>query len=394
MVLFHLPRETTFSLAELQHADLSFSVYYPTYAIGNSVANPWVPGDDTVDPDTGLQDLTYLLNEALFDGFYFSTIPQETSQAPIPENFRFTVLEGALDEELRDSRRSANWILAEGPFNVNSVSVDAWAAFLGGMRDFPVRYRNIFDGVIESQLAGGGAFGRNPIPAGGAVPTINGSEPRPDDQSYEYWRGFRNLSNVQIRNLAGQIVHQVQERGPFLSLADFVNRDPESDFLDFRLKGTLQAALDSEDTVLIEDDTYEPALLNPQSTNLNAVTTVPSGTPDSNGYTVAFRFPEAVTGLRSEMAPGYLNQADVLTQLGPLLTVRGDTFLIRAYGETISSFTGEMLANARCEVLVQRLPSYLMDPSQSPEEVANVRNERMGREFRVLSFRWLEESGY
>ncbi|MBC2603855.1 hypothetical protein J3R74_004404 [Puniceicoccus vermicola] len=394
MVLFHLPQDTTFSLAELQHADLSFSVYYPTYAIGNSVANPWIPGNDTVDSDTGLQDLSYLLNESLYDGFYFSTVPQDSSEEAVPENVRLSVLKGAVDAELRDSQRSANWIFTEGPLNVNSLSVEVWTAFLGSMRDFPVRYRDIFGGEIESDFADAGAFGRSPLPADGAVPSVGGNEERPDVQSPEYWRGFRNLTDDQIRNLAGQIVHQVKERGPFFSLADFVNRDPQSESLGSRLRGALQAAIDSENAVVIDGETYQPASLNPLATNQNAVTAVPSGFPDSTGYSVDFRFPEAVTGLRSEMAPGYLNQADILIQLGPLLTVRGDTFLIRSYGESVSPLTGEVLANARCEVLVQRVPSYLLDPSQSPEEAANALNERMGRKFRVLSFRWLEESGY
>ena len=37
--------------------------------------------------------------------------------------------------------------------------------------------------------------------------------------------------------------------------------------------------------------------------------------------------------------PGYLKQQDILRPLAPIMASRGDTFVIRAYGETINPIT-------------------------------------------------------
>ena len=47
-----------------------------------------------------------------------------------------------------------------------------------------------------------------------------------DEHSDAAYHGYRTLTREQIANLAHQIVKQVKWRGPFTSLAAFVNRDP------------------------------------------------------------------------------------------------------------------------------------------------------------------------
>ena len=131
------------------------------------------------------------------------------------------------------------------------------------------------------------------------------------------------------------------------------------------------------------------------------------------------------------MMPGWLSQADVLTSLAPVANVRSDTFVVRAYGELNSE---GLKPRAWCEAIVQRIPEYLVDehrnsngdpPNARPmepfedlndngkyesdepftdydssgdrsfisdhgaEQIKNPLNERFGRRFRIIRFRWL-----
>jgi hypothetical protein len=104
---------------------------------------------------------------------------------------------------------------------------------------------------------------------------------------------------------------------------------------------------------------------------------------------------------RAAYAPGFLTQADVLTAIGPELTARGDTFLIRTYGDVMNPVTGSVTPAGRawCEAIVQRLPEYVKDATASsaagdpaitaPTALQNVDNQTFGRRFRIVSFRWL-----
>ena len=104
-------------------------------------------------------------------------------------------------------------------------------------------------------------------------------------------------------------------RGPFLSIADFINRRPGSD-KDLALSGPLQSALDDKDVSINE------AFRQGERALSVAVATAQG-----------FPFPEAEAGAKAVCAPGYVKQGDLLTTLGPLVNVRGDTFVIRGYGE-------------------------------------------------------------
>jgi hypothetical protein len=96
-------------------------------------------------------------------------------------------------------------------------------------------------------------------------------------------------------------------------------------------------------------------------------------------------------GSTAEGAPTVLTQGDLIRVLGPVATVRGDTFKIRGYGESRSK-DGKVLATARCEATVQRLPAFLdpVDPAERSEAALEAPiNKRFGRKFEVVSFRWL-----
>ena len=101
---------------------------------------------------------------------------------------------------------------------------------------------------------------------------------------------------------------------------------------------------------------------------------------------------------RSVSSGRFLTQADLLTSLGPVLTPRSDTFIIRAYGDVQNPTTTPATVGARawCEAVVQRLPEYMdasmssqTDLSTAPASTATTTNQAFGRRFRIVSFRWL-----
>ena len=98
----------------------------------------------------------------------------------------------------------------------------------------------------------------------------------------------------------------------------------------------------------------------------------------------------SVVNSRTFMAPKHLTQADVLSTIGPAISARSDTFVIRSYGESLDE-SGKTGARAWCEAVVQRLPEYV-DPADAPTiapKHAKPVNQRMGRRFAMAGFRWL-----
>jgi len=160
-------------------------------------------------------------------------------------------------------------------------------------------------------------------------------------------------------------------RGPFLSLADFINRRVGNDH-DLARCGAVQAALDDPSVPI--NEAYD------------------GGNRAVQTSTAArFAFPKAEEGALSSGIPGVVKQADILTPIAPVLSARSDSFIIRAFGETTDA-NGKVLARAWCEAVVERQRDYF-DTFELPETRAaalnsNV-NKRFGRRYEVLSFRWL-----
>ena len=110
-------------------------------------------------------------------------------------------------------------------------------------------------------------------------------------------------------------------------------------------------------------------------------------------------------GNKADGAWGTMTQAHLLSQLGSALTVRSDTFKIRAYGSASNPATGAAEGKAWIEATVQRMPHYLIDgggnsdgddPFAIPEYdgdggVENELNNLYGRKFKIISMRWLNE---
>jgi hypothetical protein len=243
--------------------------------------------------------------------------------------------------------RIAAHLSVDGAFNVNSTDVEAWTALLAGLRGEAFKVQG---GTSSSSSQT--AFPRFRHPAG-----------KTDDN----WNGFRALNDAQIRTLAENLVREIRLRGPFLSLAEFVNRRVEDSALG--RSGAIQAAIDA-------------AKLNEQAKQENfAVTNYP---PEARNHIIA----DTSVGI-----PGFLTQADVLQSLAPVITVRSDTFTIRGYGEARDA-AGNMMARSCCEAVVQRTPRFVDPTDAADAAIASITptNQTFGRRFEIISFRQLSPS--
>ena len=278
-------------------------------------------------------------------------------------------------------------------FNINSTSIPAWTAFLSGIRGIQRPLR-------DSGIAGGSelsVFSRLTAPENSALT----DEAKPGHAAG--WCGGRSLNDTEIASLASAIVEQVKTRGPFISLADMVNRRliPESKTgpAPESLSGAIEAAILA--TGLNDNFNSEPWLAAIDSEN------------DYNK--LEFRHDYASRPPASKLwgAPAYLTQADLLEPLAPAMTIRGDTFTIRCYGESLEG--SKIKATAYLEAIAVRTPNYL-DPAplNSPPNQNNLAtdptikldfasglvsqgqltqlNHKFGRKFKVKSFRWLSNS--
>ena len=396
VVLFDIPRRDLVSLGQLQHASAGRFSYEPSYIVGNSYANPrisqesWVESvTDTFSSRPGVQwsipgqfnlyDASYLVNEALWDRYIFTTIPQVNDNSadslPAEPTYDFaSLLEGeqrlpnprflpyepsgsSFDEEtLKDPERgfniNAGHLLVDGSFNVNSTSVDAWEAFLSGTKGLP--YAQVdSDGSITGFSTSTEAGVRYP-----RVASTLGEGRQIANMDENFWTGFRELSADEVRELAIEIVAQIQQRGPSYGLADFVNRRLEEG--SNGQSGPLQAAIDAtlnDDLGDFGDDSTQP------------------GT-QAAGY------------------PGALLQGDILQALSPYMTTRSESFTIRAYGESRNPLTGAVEAQAWCEATMQRMPDPVIDGTNvgtDPLDELAQPSSRFGRRFVMQSFRWLSE---
>lgn len=400
VIAFDVPRSPLVSLGQFQHAQLSRYNFEPGFVVGNSYANPRIPLGETTKTSLGglrglnVTDVSHELNQKLWDGYFFSTLGPDyfgasgasfdkvvdlkklssgASTLPNPRMV-FAPLQGdtTIDKILADNPERApeaiaSRILVKGAFNVNSTSKTAWKAILSSMGASQLPIINPQNRSASWQNPGGVRFNRF-----GHVLT---------DQSYEkgdagdedaFWQGWRNLSDAEVDRLAAEIVEEVKARGPFRSMAEFVNRNPKASNTQHQLKGPLQAALDR---------------------------TVNVGFPSSVGKTASQptgpQFSAAVTNENVAVgSASYLMQGDVLQSLAPILQVRSDYFKILTCGEALDA-SGKVIARAWCEAFVQRTGAYV-DPQDSshknPTELASAANKTFGRRYEIVSFRWLSNS--
>ncbi|MBB5351054.1 hypothetical protein HNR46_001288 [Haloferula luteola] len=413
-ILFDLPRTggELVSLGALQHLKFSELVWHPTYAFGNSLADPRISTDmtepdrserdneweggwnrDTIGYSTDgrsnnpttynsdswaqharglleqtardqdlIFDLSYELNYSLWDRYFLSTGTPSDKGAflddpvnrPLP-NGRLQPTLSATEEDLADFHHAASALTLQGGFNVNSMSVSAWESLLlssAGVRTDDNKV--LFPRILEPK-------GKE----------WDGANPR----SEAAWDGQRTLSRDEIRSLAESIVTEVRKRGPFLGLSDFVNRRLSLD--ETGKMGALEAALSTSGINQSFDDTW-PVNNDETLPNYNHIDNIKDPTrieqtlkPNSNAWG----------------ALGFVTQADLLQSLGPVLTARSDTFVVRAYGNAVDK-NGKVLAEAWCEAVVQR-QSDPVNPDKSGINPDVERNVDFGRRFTTKRFRWL-----
>ncbi len=392
-------------------------------AIGNSFAHPLIGGGEIYQdvPDASCRGLhvqmklirdfhdhAFLNNDALWDDWYFSGITREdeglwqsgrtmskvvtdfesgTGKLANPhlipwkeplttgETLESLLVNGSVPKE--DAWKTASrYMVLRGTFNINSTSADAWKAFLAGMQDDHFSYTNNNGRVKVADVPPDRVlFSRFSLPASDGE-GANAGDPNS-------WLGVRMLTEKQIDRLARECVRQVKERGPFLNMSDFVNRRLADD--ETGVCGALQAAIDWDEFL-------------GRSPGGNSEESINGRYKEGDDYITAYKtsswgleFPLAARGSRYTGIPGYLTQADVLKRIGNNITVRDDTFTIRAYGEARGK-NDEVNARAWCEAVVQRVPPYL-DTSDKPEtthaELTSSINKKFGRKVRIVSFRWL-----
>jgi hypothetical protein len=267
-------------------------------------------------------------------------------------------------------------LLVEGPFNVNSASVEAWRALFSSMRRKEVGSLELDDSFASGFRLSSHEPDGTPV-ALGAMASGEGIEGSPRDPAEpRQWHCWRDLSDEEIDELARAMVRQVKRRGPFLSLSEFVNRRLDRRNKDLSVKGALQAALDDRD-VSINAGFRQPDRVF-SSAELGRMN------PE---------FPEALEGPVAYGSAPYVDQADILRNFGAQLTPRGDTFLIRTYGDSLDA-DGKVQARAWCEAVVQRVPAYLNpgadDSHRRQDQLNSEENRQFGRPFRLVSFRWLD----
>jgi len=433
--IHEIPFQPLISMAQLQHAGLGHpspdpdhvsdpsnpdggvpmvSFPYVAYAFGNSWATPFIESasieQSSPAPHNGtvltLHDKSWKSNESLWDDWFFSSISPQSheliptadrkdmltllteavhGETPLP-NSRYHFIQTQtnnsgtkLVDNLTDTdgyKKVASQLVCDGAFNINSTSVEAWKAFLASLDGRTLPWLSAESGTFDQQTQTPYPVSRFTIPNGSGATS---AEAKNDQREFlrKRWEGMRSLTAQEIEELATAMVEEVRERGPFLSLSEFVNRRLET--ADNGLKGALQDAIDQTSI----NDSFKQT-----SDTITA----------ADVATANYKNSKAAMGKTGEGAPGYVSQADILMPLAPLIRVRSDTFRIRAYGESVNA-KGKVVAKAYCEAIVQRSPEFLDSTDSPDQEIWNASqqnqltptNQQFGRQYKVTSFRWLSQ---
>jgi hypothetical protein len=390
---------------------------FGSMAVGGSIASPFIPttqlsitgawGDASA-TRVDLDD-SFLANQALFDRFFFSTIPPATltSNAPpywtqfsgdnpgprvvntstpfLNTRLKLTRTAGQLPllADLRDSLKASSHLLLDGAFNINSTSVPAWKALLSSLSGNRLQVWNATGGALATFDATA-TKDHNPIPRFWSASSTG--------QANAPWDGLRMLNDAEIEDLAKRIVDQVRTRGPFLSMADFLNRrlGPNSALT---RAGALQAAIDNTSPDINADAKTHGVPVS-MSGGLPAI--IPSNLFDATGQQL-----NTAVGI-----PGYLMQQDLVQGFSPVMAARSDTFVIRTRGDAINPVTGQSEGSAWLEAVVQRTSSFMdqtdsslaslgdATPLYKADGSANIgaTNLNFGRRFIIVGFRWLNQN--
>ncbi|MDR2737945.1 MAG: hypothetical protein LBB18_03340 [Puniceicoccales bacterium] len=348
LILFDVPDDTcgVLNIGFLRHVNFLPFGYFSSQIFGSSRANPMIPLTKTFHANLNIQaywpsrrlveslyDYSYLLNEAIFDQYFVSTAGGNGVIDGSLENLanrRFKFLNAIPDGGKNDPARR---LLIDGVFNVNSCNSIAWQCALSGVKNdrgeviFPRSYS-------EKSLARSPSFGEE-----------------------------------RIENLAQRIVSVIRERGsPFIGIGNFANRKISPSAANCTASGALQRAMD-----------LSKINADGERTNVNFSKNLPIYDDVS------------ASGYLEENMPDVVNQADILQTMSHFLCTRGDTFLIRCFGDGVDP-SGKIMDRAYCEAILQRMPEYVNGTENDPEDAEaalSTVNEKFGRRYRIILFRWL-----
>lgn len=500
------------SLGQFQQINLSPYIWEPAFPIGNSFAPPYTDREaiagiksrtvglangmgvqlsslpnaadkgtvtknfspntmKTLTPGNLTMDLSYLLNENLWDRYFLSTIDGTPDlETPLANSrLRFTPeASQATTSELTGFDTSSAYLQNVGAFNVNSTSVEAWKALLTAFRGLS----------LGDNPANTVPIARTLDPITGAVKfhfdtaTLGtrsrfGNTSNTKDYSHVF-SGFRYLDDKMIEALAKRIVDEIRQRGPFLSLSDFVNRrlvapegagntssswtsartdgrplaggefhprfmSPSYDpFIGLQgLSGTLERAIqlsginggvnhpdlgdnglgtgDNTDmvyTVRIRNtgaEAYSSSNTGWTSAGIGKSANTAKGhnvsayggyrhtqEPSMRNYLDSEHLAGAPAGEAGQLldgSPAFVTQGDLLSMIGPALTPRGDTFLIRTYGDVVDK-NQRVISRACLEAVVQR-EAEPVTPAGTSGASKWRPTDHFGRKFKVVKLRWL-----
>ena len=264
-IAVEIPVAPPVSLGQFMHANLTAWDWMPYRTVGNSFPSLVVPLDKSWThgtPHTNASyvgghtfgDMSYLMNNALWDSFFFSgaapvladgsrignynavrakTLAQVmtdfaagTGKLANPRMALFPNTAASASAILADGfltnstgaapdgyRRFSSYLLNLGAFNVNSTSVEAWTGLYGSLKGL----------ALGSQAANSPAATNN-----ARAPRIIGDAAQtPTTRNIAdaaYWNGFANLSDTQLRALAVATVAEIKARAQFLQRTE---RDQE-----------------------------------------------------------------------------------------------------------------------------------------------------------------------
>lgn len=416
-ILFNIPPANAeiLNFAQLRNAALTDEISAPTFIIGESLATIAAPRNQSAysrapyakdwwngfskkellhtdhvsawwqpefDPDKNYSafDYRFETNHALWDRFFLSTLPANASlsayTAPGALPHKGIFAEASDSHRLNDPAQNsavnaAKHLRLRNHLSVNSTSVMAWKALLSMNLGLSI------DGKDTDA---------NSVPFPNIISSTQGgtNSSTPDDPAN--WNGYRQLSQEEIDALANQLVSQVKQRAPFISISDFVNRR----LMDGPPPGTSPDAQSEKDLLSYAgplEIAIQKAGINKEDTKIGAASSYAK--PYQNA-------PEPITANMPihpyAGTPSYLTQGKILQTIGSLLTARSDTFKIRAYGEARDA-AGKVTARARCEAIIQRTIDYIVPSADAPQipakQLTSAINQKFGRRMKITSFQWL-----
>ncbi|MDF3130347.1 hypothetical protein P0Y35_14160 [Kiritimatiellaeota bacterium B1221] len=367
--LFELPRQPLISVGQLQHLYIHGM---PPYSIGN----PW--GGSTWNQlfdDYFLSGIQRDISEPDFSTTAYPQLPHPRLELADPQDLGLAAYDNntlsTLDED------SALALKVRGQFNLNSVSTQAWKAVLAGCR-----FANFSHQLRDTNLQDA-SHSNVQIDTGNDYPAGFTRFPQSIQELFQ-------VDNINFDTTYDSLVLNLKPGITFLFDRTSFNED-DSDY-------------DTSDESKLDDmaeeivDAIQQRMQNvgrPYFT-LNEFLTEPY----QNGDPILEHAIET-TGLRrkatpsgditpEERTPSWLSQADVISALAPFLSTRSDTFTIRAYGN-VEAPNGDISSQAWCEATVQRIITPV-ESGLTLNEMADPLDSAFGRQFKIISFKWLSKS--